>query len=75
MAINKNELDDLYDEVDLWIQNEEPYYKEFERVKHNYLRIRNLVNRVIGENDFSQYKTSIMYRNSVAKRLREEYKE
>jgi hypothetical protein len=72
--INQQELDYLYDEVELWIQNEEPYYIQFNKVKWSYWLVKSLVTKIINDHDFSEYKTTIMYIRKVTKRLIEEYK-
>ena len=72
--INQQELDYLYDEIDLWIQNDEDYYNEFNKIKYSSYRIYLLVRNIIRNHDFSEYKTSIMYVRKVVRKLKEEYK-
>ena len=72
--INKQELEYLYDEIRLWIMNDENYYNEFKKVKYSTYKTNRLVRNIIQDHDFSEYKTSIMYVRKVSDILKEEYK-
>lgn len=72
--LNKEKLEELYNEIELWIMNDENYYIEFKKIKYSVYKIRKLVRTIIDQHDFSEYKTSVMYRKKVTQQLHEEYK-
>ena len=73
---NDQDLTDTYQEVSLWLLNDENYYHQFKQLinkKYNYMPLSNLVKSVIA-NNLDSYKVNKKYIHLIVKELIAEYK-
>lgn len=73
---NDQDLTDTYQEISLWLLNDENYYSQFKQLinkKYNYTILSNLVKSVIA-NNLDSYKVNKKYIHLIVKELIAEYK-
>lgn len=73
---NDQDLTDTYQEISLWLLNDENYYHQFKQLinkKYNYMPLSNLVKSVIA-NNLDSYKVNKKYIHLIVKELIAEYK-
>lgn len=73
---NDQDLTDTYQEISLWLLNDENYYHQFKQLinkKYNYTILSNLVKSVIA-NNLDSYKVNKKYIHLIVKELIAEYK-